>query len=193
MVEEETFTTECTWCRAETPHTRIRRTERYAFLGIRGPKTGLEEHRVRCAICQGEQHVRDLASLDSPVLADQYATALRAAVAELDLGTADAAARSAAITVIRPFQPTYDEEVLDSDRRDRFGDRLDGSLDDLLENFHSSIHRRWLAAVIYVAAGLPDRSHTIDDHARRLAMSARDLEEARRLAAPGDRGDREAG
>lgn len=190
---EETFTTRCTWCRSDTSHTRVRETEHHAFLGIRGPKTGLFVHVVRCAACGGQQHVRDLVSLDSPVLASRYAAALRSAIADLDLGPGDASARTAAISVIRPFDESFDDATLDRDRREHLGDELPEVLAELRENYHSSIHRRWLAAMIYVVDELPSGPDVIEQLARGLSMQPRDLDAAHALATPEIPGDREAG
>lgn len=185
----ERFRSTCSWCRNEADLVRAQMTERYAFLSLKGPRTGLVQHRVICEACGGEQHVRDLTSLDSPMLAQQYEDALRSGIAALDLAADERSARSAAVTVIQAFDPDFDDGALDAERVDGTADRLDEGLASLRDNCHSSIHRRWLAALMYVVDQLTDRAgegngegdDLVARSARALYLSERDVIAARSL------------
>lgn len=186
---EERFDSTCSTCRRDARFTRFNAVERFWFFNIRGPTTGLRSHLVRCGSCGHQHHVRDLATLDSPMLSARYADALRVAIGELDLSPEEVVARSAALEVIREFEPHFDEADLDADRRRSGPVELADHLTDLRDNCHVSIQRHWLAAVIHVADLGNSETDIVERSARLLSLSSRDVAHARKLLAGGKRSE----
>lgn len=186
---EEAFGSTCSRCRRDAEFTRFTEVERFRLFNIRGFKTGLHSHRVRCGSCGHEQHVRDLETLDSPMLSKHYADALRAAIGALDLQVDDVEARAAAVGLVGEFVPAYDGAALDADRVVSDADVLAAPLTELRDTCHVSVHRHWLAAVIHVAQLSSRSTDVVERSAQLLALSDRDVARARDLLGGLERGE----